>query len=295
MTDGKPSNDDIAEVLDRISALLETQGANPHRVRAYSNAANRLRDTQKPVADIVRSGDGDKLQEMPDIGEGLAHLISSYVTTGRSDLLDRLQGEVSPEDVFEQVPGIGEKLAKRITEELEIHTLQELEQAAHDGRLEDVKGIGTKRLRSVRTSLAGMLSSSAQRRAQQRTETTGQDENERPDVGILLDVDKAYRERAEAGKLKKIAPRRFNPDDEAWLPIMHSSRNGWEFTVLFSNTALAHDLHMNYDWVVLYYENQNSDGQATIVTATKGPLEDKRVVRGREAECERYYKKLENS
>src|SRR5690606_19168958 len=105
--------------------------------------------------------------------------------------------------------------------------------------------------------------------------------DERPSVELLLEIDAEYRRRAEAGELKKIAPRRFNPDHEEWLPVMHAKRDGWSFTVLFSNTAQAHQLEKTDDWVVIYYEKDGIERQNTVVTETRGPLEGKRVVRGR--------------
>jgi hypothetical protein len=101
------------------------------------------------------------------------------------------------------------------------------------------------------------------------------------------------RRRAEADELKKIAPRRFNPDNEAWLPIMHRDREGWSFTALYSNTARAHELGTTRDWVVLYYERNGREDQCTVVTETSGPLKGKRVIRGREEECRRYYEEHE--
>jgi hypothetical protein len=89
-----------------------------------------------------------------------------------------------------------------------------------------------------------------------------------------------------------IAPKRFNPEGEAWLPIMHSDCGEWQFTALFSNTARAHDLGKTHDWVVVYYETDGEEGQATVVTETRGVLRNKRVVRGREAECRRYYEEV---
>jgi hypothetical protein len=107
-----------------------------------------------------------------------------------------------------------------------------------------------------------------------------------PDIELLLEVDREYREQAAAGNLRKIAPKRFNPKGEAWLPILHAQRGDWEFTALFSNTARAHDLGKTDDWVVLYFHSdQGPEGQRTVVTETSGPLEGRRVVRGREAEC----------
>jgi Holliday junction resolvasome RuvABC DNA-binding subunit len=294
MSKDQPSNDEIADVLERIADLLEAQGANVYRVRAYRRGAARVRGTNEPLAGTVMSGDGEALEQLPDIGEGLARVITTFVRTGRSDVLDRLQGEVSPEKLFSQVPGIGKELAGRIARQLDVDTLEELEQAAHDGRLEDVKGFGPKRVEGVRVSLAGMLSRAAQRRARQRA---GDEEGleEQPDVGTLLDLDGEYRRKAEAGELHKIAPKRFNPDDEAWLPILHTSRDGWDFTVLYSNTSRAHELDKTHDWVVLYYERDGREDQATVVTATHGKLEGRRVVRGREAECERYYEEAGGS
>jgi putative hydrolase len=108
-------------------------------------------------------------------------------------------------------------------------------------------------------------------------------------VETILDVDREYRTQAEAGKLPTVAPRRFNRDGKAWLPILHTDRDGWHFTVLFSNTARAHELGRTNDWVVAYfYDGDHREGQCTIVTETRGHLKGRRVVRGREAECAAY-------
>jgi hypothetical protein len=102
---------------------------------------------------------------------------------------------------------------------------------------------------------------------------------------LLLQVDRMYRERAAAGLLRKIAPRRFNPGGEAWLPIMHASHDDWRFTVLFSNTRLAHELGKTTDWVVIYHQKEGQpEGRSTVVTATRGPNAGRRTVRGREEE-----------
>jgi DNA polymerase (family 10) len=131
----KISNEDIADVLDHIAELLEVQENNVHRVRAYRDGANGVRETPEPLVDMVKDGGHEKLQSIPGIGEGLARLIFTYITTGESNLLNRLQGEVEPEELFAQVPSIGEKLARRISMILISIPLDELEQAAYDGRL----------------------------------------------------------------------------------------------------------------------------------------------------------------
>jgi hypothetical protein len=112
-----------------------------------------------------------------------------------------------------------------------------------------------------------------------------------PSVDILLDVDREYREKAEAGSLPKIAPRRMNPEGKAWLPVLHTRFGPWHFTALFSNTERAHDLHRIYDWVVIFYSDpDDGEGQATVVTERRGALTGRRVVRGREPECARHYR-----
>lgn len=287
MTRENPTNDQIADVLDQIADLLETQGANRFRVRAYRNGADTVRTAEVSIADAAREAGEQSLQELPDIGEGIAGIIDGYVRTGRSPMLEQLKGKVAPGKLFTQVPGIGEELARRIAEELDVSSLEELEQAAHDGRLEHVEGFGSERVRNVRISLAGMLSTSARRRRQR-----GGDDGVSPDpppVDLLLSVDDEYRSKAESGDLRTIAPKRFNPEGESWLPILNTQRDGWHFTALYSNTARAHELGMTDDWVVLYFDRDGEVDQATVVTETRGPLEGKRVVRGRERECGEFY------
>jgi hypothetical protein len=205
-------------------------------------------------------------------------------------MLERLEGQVSPEDLFASVPGIGEDLAHRLHTHLQVETLEELELAAHDGRLEQVPGFGPRRAEALREILAGLLSQSARRRARlvgaRRAAAVDQP---RPEIGALLDVDAEYREKAERGLLRTIAPRRFNPEGLAWLPILHTERDGWDLTVLFSNTARAHELGMTRDWVIVYYERDGDEGQCTIVTERHGSLVGRRVVRGQEAACLTYY------
>lgn len=280
------SNQAIADVLNRLGDLLEAQDANEFRVRAYRNAANTIRSHETPLEQTLAQDGVEGLDVIPNIGSRLAPLIAEYIKTGRSTLLERLEGEVAPEEVFTRVPGIGSELARRIIEQLHIDSLEELEQAANDGRLAQIEGFGARRIESIKLALAGML----QRRPGGRQQSQPQPEDDsRPSVKLLLEVDVKYRQKAEAGELRQIAPKRFNPDNEAWLPVMHVERKGWSLTALFSNTARAHELNKTHEWVVIYYEHDDTEGQRTVVTETSGPLKDKRVVRGREEESRRYY------
>jgi len=106
----------------------------------------------------------------------------------------------------------------------------------------------------------------------------------------ILALDREYRQKAEADELRKIAPKRFNPTGEAWLPIMHKRLRGYRITFLFSNTKRAHEQGKTRDWVVLYCkEPQAQETQCTIVTEFAGVLKGKRVIRGREEDCRKYY------
>jgi hypothetical protein len=179
-------------------------------------------------------------------------------------------------------PGIGRVLADRLHEELGLETLADLEAAAHDGRLATVAGFGPKRLAGIRDSLAYRLG-----RVRVPIVT-----GEPPSVAELLDVDREYRQKASAGELQRIAPRRFNPSREAWLPILHTRRGNRRYTALFSNTARAHRTGHARDWVVLYGDNGSGEHRHTVLTAAYGPLRGRRVVAGREDECRADYTRV---
>lgn len=288
MPEPRPTNDEIADLLERIAALLEAQNANPFRVKAYRTGAQTVREAEEPLATVVQQGRAKALEDLPGIGEGLAATIAEYVRTGRSGVLERLQGEVSPAALLSEAPGISEEEAEHIAERLGVRTLEELEQAAYDGRLATVEGFDEERIEDLRLGLAGMLSRAAQRRVRE-AEGSAEAPEDKPDVATILDVDEEYRRGAEEGTLRRIAPKRFNPSGEAWLPVLETTRGDWHFSALFSNTARAHELGTTDDWVVIYYRREGRESQNTVVTGTRGALEGKRVVRGREAETRRYY------
>ncbi|MGK7906535.1 MAG: helix-hairpin-helix domain-containing protein [Synechococcus sp.] len=282
------SNAEIADVLEQVADLLEAQEANPFRVRAYWEGAQTIRQQKTPVVDLLLADGVAGLEQLPGIGKSLAGSIEELAYTGRLRSLERLQGEVTPEDLFATIPGIGEELACHIHRELGIETLEELELTAHDGRLETVKGFGHRRVRLVRDALASMLSRSSRRHArliEHQDAVRHKPIPLHPPVSLLLAVDTRYRRLASAGQLRTIAPRRFNPEGKSWLPIMHWEQDSWTFTALFSNTARAHQLNKTRDWVVIFYERAGREGQCTVVTETRGSLVGQRVVRGREIEC----------
>ncbi|HEB90820.1 MAG TPA: DNA-binding protein, partial [Deltaproteobacteria bacterium] len=283
----KPDNDEIAALLERVADLLEAQHASIYRVRAYRTAAETVRSLPAPIADRIGKEEPDGLESLPGIGKSIAAAIREIVRTGRLRQLERLEGEASPQELFATIPGIGESLAHRIESQLHIESLEDLEVAAHDGRLETVPGMGPRRVRSVRESLENRLRFSTGRRI--GAAPPGGEPRDRPPVRVLLEMDRLYRTLSDQGRLRRIAPRRFNPEGRAWLPILHREIDGWSLTAMHSNTARAHQLGRTRDWVVIYYERDGVEGQCTVVTEHSGPLAGRRVVRGRESECGRYY------
>lgn len=275
-------NQQIADKLREAAALLAQQGANPFRVQAYRRAADTLVRLPVGVRDLFAQEGLEGLLALPGIGRSIAGAIAEMLRTGRWGQLERLRGTLDPERLFQTIPGVGPQLAHRLHETLHVDTLEGLEVAAYDGRLEAVSGIGSRRGAMLRASLASLLG-----RPRGRPVPTLQE----PSVETLLDVDREYREKAQAGNLRTIAPRRFNPEGKAWLPVLHTWRDAWHFTLLYSNTARAHALGRTGDWVVIYFygDSDHREGQRTVVTESHGPLRGRRVVRGREAECRPSY------
>ena len=278
-------NRDIAQKLREVAFILEEQGANRFRIRAYRTAAERLEQLDVPVSRIIKQRGTEGLQALPGIGVSLARSIHTLVLTGRLPMLDRLRGELDSVALLASIPGIGRSLATRLHDDLHIQTLEQLEMAAHDGRLADIEGVGPKKLQGIIESLAARLG-----RVRKPPAAEGSPKFEDAPIEELLDVDREYREGAQAGLLRTIAPRRFNPEKEAWLPILHTQRGLRHYTATFSNSPLAHQLKKTRDWVILYYDDDHGERQCTVVTGRNAPFSKKRIVRGRKAECESFYR-----
>ncbi len=270
------TNAAIAGKLRQAADILAAQSADPFRVRAYRNAAQSLLALAEDIRLVAERGGRKAVEAVPGVGASIAASIIEMLATGRWRFLDHLKGSASPESLFRAVPGVGPELSRRLSEDLGIDTLEALEAAAYSGRLERAPGFGPRRAAMVRSALAEMLG---------RVRVPPASPHEEPPVALLLEVDREYRERAAAGDLLKIAPRRFNPTGEAWLPILHAVRDGWHFTAIYSNSARAHQLGRVFDWVIVYFhKDHRPEGQCTIVTERLGPRAGQRVVRGREME-----------
>lgn len=151
--------------------------------------------------------------------------------------------------------------------------------------LEEVPGVGPRIAHVIRELLTHhRLPPLAALRATDDALLTDRPERE-PSVEALLDVDREYRGKAAAGALPLIAPERFNPSGDRWLPVLHTRRGSHRYTALFSNTERAHRLGRTRDWVVIYVRDGAGEHQYTVITSTHGRLRGHRVVAGHERQC----------
>jgi len=153
------TNAEIAAVLGELADLLEFQGANPFRVRAYRQAARTVEACPDPLAD--RHGDPARpLTDLPGIGDDLAGKIGQLLDSGRIDLLEQLRAELPPTvlDLL-RVPGLGPKRAAQLYKELGIATLDQLREACEAQRIRGLKGFGAKTEETIAAGIALALQS----------------------------------------------------------------------------------------------------------------------------------------
>lgn len=136
-------NADIAAVFEEIADLLEIQGANPFRIRAYGNAARILNELPQEVSRMLEKG--EDLTQLPGIGDDLAGKIKEIFNSGHCSLLDRLHAELPP-TIAEllKIPGLGPKRVKALYHDLDVQTIEQLHRAARDGRIRELPGFGEK-------------------------------------------------------------------------------------------------------------------------------------------------------
>jgi DNA polymerase (family 10) len=138
------TNASIADAFDQIADLLDFQGANPFRVRAYRNSARTIRDYPEPLENLVVEG-SKRLTEIEGIGDDLAKKIVTLVGTGELPQLVELKSQI-PESVLAllRIPGLGPKKAKALYDQLAIKTLADLKVACEAGQVRKLKGFGEK-------------------------------------------------------------------------------------------------------------------------------------------------------
>ena len=156
------TNEEIADVFDQIGDLLEFQGANSFRVRAYRNGARAIRDLPESVQSIVAQ-EAMPLTEIEGIGKDLAQKCQELITTGKLDQLEELHAQV-PASVLSlmRVPGLGPKKAAVLHRELNVATLDDLRAVCQQQKVRALKGFGEKTEQLILKGLA--IADSADRR-----------------------------------------------------------------------------------------------------------------------------------
>jgi DNA polymerase (family 10) len=152
----------IAHALREIGMLLELEGENPFKVRAYERGARAVEELSEDLETLVRE---ERLVEVPGIGEAISKKVASLLTTGRSGLLDELRAK-HPPGVLEllQIPELGPKKVAALREALGVSSVDELEAACRDGRVRELRGFGARTEQRILDGIARLRSRASSRR-----------------------------------------------------------------------------------------------------------------------------------
>lgn len=147
---------EIIRLLEEMGTLLELQGANPFKSRAFHNAARTLEGVTEDIGQAVASG---TIRNVKGIGEGIARVITDLVTTGRSKDYDEVRGKV-PDGVLGmlRIQGLGPKKVKILYEKLKIDSVDALEKAAQAGKLASLEGFGKKTEENILAGITAVKS-----------------------------------------------------------------------------------------------------------------------------------------
>jgi len=146
-------NPEIARILEEVADILEIQGANSFRVRAYRNATRTVETLTTPLRKWVE--EKRPLTDLPGIGKEMANHVREMVETGTLGFRDELLAEV-PRSLIElmRLPGLGPKKAKKVYDELQVGSVDELEAAAKEGRIAAIPGFGAKSQEKILAGIA---------------------------------------------------------------------------------------------------------------------------------------------
>lgn len=146
-------NAEIAAIFDQTAELLEIQGGNPFRARAYRRAARTIENLPRSVVSLLAAG--EELSELPGIGKDLAGKIAKIVSSGRFDVLQALKRKLPGELVaMAELPGLGPKRVKLLYDRMHIRKLEDLRRAAEAGKLSELRGFGEKMEQKILAALS---------------------------------------------------------------------------------------------------------------------------------------------
>jgi DNA polymerase (family 10) len=145
------TNAEIAAALEELGILYELDGAVKYRVLAYSTAAKAIRESPVSVAELAAKG---RATDVPGVGKTLAEKIDALIESGEIPAAVKLKAKFPPTLIeVTRVPGVGPKTARRLFEELEICSMEDLKAAAEGEKIRDVKGLGAKAEENILAAL----------------------------------------------------------------------------------------------------------------------------------------------
>jgi DNA polymerase (family 10) len=141
-------NLDVARILTTLADLLEIQGANPFRIRAYRNAVNTINSLSRPLSAMVEAG--EDLTELPDVGKSVATHVVELFETGKITRMEEVTAEI-PETLVElmRLDGVGPKKAKKLFDQLDVRTVDDLEEQIERGAVQELDGFGVKSVQKI--------------------------------------------------------------------------------------------------------------------------------------------------
>jgi DNA polymerase (family X) len=141
------NNAAIAQVFRDMADLLELKEDNPFKIRAYQKAARTIETLPEELDKLMKEG---RLREIPGVGEAISRKIAELLTTGRLEAYEKLRSEF-PEGIVNlmTIPGVGPKTALRLSKELEISNVDELERAILEGRVASLYRLGDKTAENI--------------------------------------------------------------------------------------------------------------------------------------------------
>jgi len=156
-------NSDIARILNDVADLLDIQGENEFRIRAYRNAARNISSVSQNISEMVKNG--DDLTRLHGIGKNMAEKIEEIVKTGSLSQLKELEKKI-PGDLRDlmKIPALGPKRVALLYKELDIKSLEELKEAAQNGRVKGIKGLGEKTEKTILEEIERIQKGKVERR-----------------------------------------------------------------------------------------------------------------------------------
>jgi len=175
-------NSDIAAIFNEIADLLDIEGANQFRVRAYRTAARTIETHSRPVTELVE--EGDDLTELDGVGEDMAGKIKEIVETGELSQLEEIRARTPPAlTKMLKLGGLGPKRVQKIHKELDVDSLEDLQDAADEDEIQELEGLGPKTEHKILEELE------REQNTEERTLLSVAEEQVKPLVAYLKEIE----------------------------------------------------------------------------------------------------------